>query len=108
MDFEIRTPSILGTGKADKRGVWRWAVPQKLSYGIHTLYVTATDPNDSTNTETSVFKIQVTRSGVEVVRLGLSWILGIIVLAVVGLIFFKRSIGFKKLKNLWEKIRFRK
>lgn len=90
MDYEIRQPTILGTGKADAAGLWRWTVPQQLDYGIHTLYVTATDPNDSTNTETSVFRIEVTRSGITIVRLGLSWLLGVVVLAVVAFIAYKR------------------
>jgi len=90
MDYEMRQPTILGTGKADAAGLWKWTVPQQLSYGFHVLYVTATDPNDSTNTETSTYRIEVTRGGVTIVRLGLSWFLGIVVLALVGFIVYKR------------------
>ena len=90
MDYEMRQPLILGTGKADGRGIWQWTIPQQLDYGMHTLYVTATDPNDSTNTETSAYNIEVTRSGITVVRLGLSWLLGIVILAVIAFIIYKR------------------
>lgn len=90
MDYELRQPPILGTGRADKDGLWRWIVPQELSYGIHTLYVTATDPNDSTNTETAIYRIEITRSGIAIVRLGLPWLLGAVVLALAGFIGFKR------------------
>lgn len=90
MNFEMRTSSILGTGNADKSGVWRWTVPQQLDYGIHTLYVTATDPNDSTNTETSIYRIEITRSGITIVRLGLTWLLGVAVLGIGAFIAYKR------------------
>jgi len=90
MNFEMRTSSILGTGNADKSGIWKWTVPQQLDYGIHTLYVTATDPNDSTNTETSIYRIEITRSGITIVRLGLTWLLGVVILGVGAFIAYKR------------------
>jgi len=93
MDFEMRTTSVLGASVADNDGLWRWTVPQQLSYGLHTLFVTATDPNDSTNTEASTYRIEITRSGVAIVRLGLPWLLGGVILMLVGFIGFKR---FKK------------
>jgi len=96
MDYEMRQPSILGTGKADSRGIWRWIVPQQLSYGIHTLYVTATDPNDSTNTETSIYRIEVARSGITIVRLGLTWLLGLVILVVAAFI------GYRRIKKRYE------
>jgi len=96
MEFEIRAPSVLGVSHADKRGVWRWTVPQQLDYGLHTFYVTATDPNDSTNTETSVYRIEITRSGITVVRLGLTWLLGFVILAVGAFI------GYRRIKKRYE------
>lgn len=90
MDYEMHQPPILGTGKADNKGIWKWTVPQQLNYGIHTLYVTATDPNDSTNTKTSIYRIEITRSGITIVRLGLTWLLVVVILGIGAFISYKR------------------
>lgn len=90
MDYEMHAPVILDSGKADSRGIWQWTVPQQLNYGLHTFYVTATDPNDSTNTETSVFQIEVVRSVAAIIGLGLPWVLGGTALAIAAFILWKR------------------
>lgn len=96
MDYEMRTPPILGTGRADETGLWQWTVPQKLDYGLHTLYVVATNPNDSTNTETNVFRIEVVPGTAVIVRWGLVLVLGIAILSVIGFIISKKFKKFKK------------
>lgn len=39
-------PTIIANTTANGNGYWDWTVPKKLDYGNHTIYVTATDPDD--------------------------------------------------------------
>lgn len=39
-------PTITANTTANGNGYWSWTVPKKLDYGNHTIYVTATDPDD--------------------------------------------------------------
>lgn len=48
MRFEIYTgPNIVVSSVANANGYWSFKVPVKLDYGLHKIYVTATDPNDA-------------------------------------------------------------
>jgi hypothetical protein len=54
MRFEIFSgPLLIGTSTANLNGYWSFTVPQKLDHGLHTIYVTATDPADSTRYSTT-------------------------------------------------------
>lgn len=59
MFFELYTKPITGTTRADNEGNWSWTVPFPLSLGIHTLFITAVDPNDSSIRITSSLKFEV-------------------------------------------------
>lgn len=57
-------PVYTATVFANVNGYWEWSVPASLSFGSHTLTVTATDPNDSSRTSTDIFTFNVVkRSG---------------------------------------------
>lgn len=90
MEYGMRNSPDLGLGHVDGKGMWRWTVPEPLDYGVHVLYVTATDPNDASNTETSAFQIEVTKSGASVIRLGLPWFLAVIIIYIGASIVWKR------------------
>jgi len=45
-------PLIIASTTANENGYWSWKVPEKLDYGLHTLYVTAIDPNDNSRYKT--------------------------------------------------------
>jgi len=60
MRYEIYSgPMIIGSNTANSNGYWTFTVPTKLNYGLHTIYVTATDPADPTRsvTETQNFRV---------------------------------------------------
>jgi len=86
MDYEIVNPPITDSGFADRRGVWRWKVPNQLNYGIHTLNVTATNPYDLTDEKTSVFKVEIVKSDLNTIKLGLPKFLGLVIAAIAGII----------------------
>jgi len=86
IDYEIINPPITDSGFADRRGVWRWKVPNQLNYGIHTLNVTATNPYDLTDEKTSFFKVEVVRSDLNTIKLGLPKFLGLVIAAIAGII----------------------
>lgn len=52
-------PLIIASTTANENSYWTWKVPKKLDYGLHTLYVTAIDPSDSSRykTDQAVFKV---------------------------------------------------
>jgi len=90
MEYGMRNSPDLGSGHSDGKGMWRWTVPEPLGYGVHILYVTATDPNDSTNTETSAFQLEISKSGASIIQLGLPWFLAIIILYLGAFTVWKR------------------
>lgn len=90
MEYGMRNSPDLGLGHADGKGMWRWTVPEPLDYGVHILYVTATDPNDATNTETSAFQIEISKSGASIIQLGLPWVLAVVILYIGASIVWKR------------------
>lgn len=58
--LELFSPeSITGQTQADKNGFWTWTSPQSLSLGIHTLKITAQDPEDPSREITSSQKFEV-------------------------------------------------
>lgn len=46
-------PSLISSTVANGNGYWSWTVPDKLDYGLHTIYVTAIDPADAARYTTS-------------------------------------------------------
>lgn len=90
MEYGMRNSPDLGLGYADGRGIWRWTVPQELGYGVHVLYVTATDPNDASNSETSAFQIEISKNSVSLIELGLPWFLAVAILYIGTSIILKR------------------
>ena len=58
-------PLIISSTTANGNGYWSWKVPQKLDYGSHTLYVTATDPSDSSRYKTDQVAFKVIREDEE-------------------------------------------
>lgn len=90
MEYGMRNFPTLGLGYADGQGMWRWTVPEPLDYGVHVLYVTATDPNDATNTETSAFQVEISKSGASTIQLGVPWFLAVIIVYIVAFTVWKR------------------
>jgi hypothetical protein len=61
MHYEIYSgPVIIASGKANSNGYWTYTVPTELNYGLHTIYVTATDPADPSRffTATQNFRVE--------------------------------------------------
>jgi hypothetical protein len=60
MRYEIFSgPIIIATSTANLNGYWSFTVPQKLDHDLHTIYVTATDPTDSTRHTTKTLNFNV-------------------------------------------------
>lgn len=60
MDFLINDSTVVGArGSANGNGYWSFKVPVNLTYGTHTIFVTASDPGDPSvsATETLTFRI---------------------------------------------------
>lgn len=86
VDYKIDHPQMMASNNADRRGIWRWTVPQKLDYGYQILMVTISNPNDLTDVKTSVFEFKVVRTDVNIIRLGIPKFLGIFIAAIAGII----------------------
>jgi len=90
MEYGMRNSPTLSLGYADRKGMWRWTVPESLDYGVHVLYVTATDPNDASSTETSAFQVEISKSGASTIQLGVPWFLAVIIVYIVAFTVWKR------------------
>lgn len=90
IDYKINNPQMIDSHAADKRGIWRWTVPQKLNYGYQTIKVTATNPDDLTDVRSRVFEFEVVRTDINAIKLGIPKLLGIVVLAVIAFIAYKK------------------
>ena len=53
------SPVIVAATTTNANGYWSWTPSSKLSYGLHTIYVTVIDPNDSSRTDAASFIFRV-------------------------------------------------
>ena len=66
MRFEIYTgPNIVVSSVANANGYWSFQVPAKLDYGLHRIYVTATDPNDALRFKVATLDFRIIHKGEE-------------------------------------------
>lgn len=50
---------VYGAATANANGFWSWQSPAEMNLGSHTLYITATDPNDESIAATDAFHFEI-------------------------------------------------
>lgn len=55
-------PTIFSTTTTNNNGYWQWTPPVSLALGLHTIFITITDPQEPLNTASNSYTFQIVKS----------------------------------------------